>query len=148
MDDLGRESDHALECGHAFHARCLIGWFQRGNLSCPTCRADAHRADVFPPMSLLERARFIRRTVGRRAPAPGERRQIISSVRAAEQQQRDRQRDLVEFQRRHAPLLREWRDLRAKKYKAWRRVRRLQRLLGIYQHPSLTLPAVAVTRYD
>ena len=142
MDDLSREHDHTLGCGHAFHSRCIIGWFQRGNLSCPTCRADAHRPDVFPPMTLLERASFIRRTVGRRVTAPPELKQLISSVRAAEKQQRDRRRDLVEFQRRHAPFLKKWRGLRAKKYSAWRKVRRLQRLLGIYQLPSLTLPAV------
>lgn len=28
-----------LECGHAFHKRCIKRWFGRGSLTCPMCRA-------------------------------------------------------------------------------------------------------------
>lgn len=28
-----------LECGHAFHRRCVRKWFLRGSLTCPMCRA-------------------------------------------------------------------------------------------------------------
>jgi hypothetical protein len=27
------------KCGHAFHARCIDGWRQKGGLTCPNCRA-------------------------------------------------------------------------------------------------------------
>jgi hypothetical protein len=30
----------SLECGHDFHAACIIPWFRRGQRSCPTCRDE------------------------------------------------------------------------------------------------------------
>lgn len=29
----------AMECGHAFHAKCLRAWFARRQLTCPVCRS-------------------------------------------------------------------------------------------------------------
>ena len=37
MEALG-EDGVPLNCGHLYHAKCVIPWLQKGNRSCPTCR--------------------------------------------------------------------------------------------------------------
>jgi hypothetical protein len=49
LDDIApRQPRLALRpsCPHAFHRACLLGWFDRNQLTCPTCRAEVP-ADVF-----------------------------------------------------------------------------------------------------
>lgn len=31
---------HKLECGHEFHANCIVSWFRSGQKSCPICRDE------------------------------------------------------------------------------------------------------------
>ena len=149
LDDLNEEHSHTLDaCGHSFHSHCLIRWFQRGNLSCPTCRSDAHEENALPCMALQDRASYIRRTIGRRATAPAELKALISKLRDAEQRQRDRQREYTNFRRTHTIILKQMHALRAKRFSSWRAVRKYQRLVGLYQCPSFTLPSLVVTRYN
>jgi hypothetical protein len=35
-----------MGCGHAYHGSCIAGWFQKGTVSCPTCR---FRPSLAPP---------------------------------------------------------------------------------------------------
>ena len=35
-------TSHRLQCGHAFHRRCISNWFIHSDL-CPTCRKSQHR---------------------------------------------------------------------------------------------------------
>lgn len=42
-----------LECGHAFEANSLRGYFNAGHNVCPTCRAPANRNDMQPPVADL-----------------------------------------------------------------------------------------------
>lgn len=148
MDDLSSEHEHVLEqCGHAFHSRCLIGWFQRGNLSCPNCRADAYHPDNLPAMYVRDRASYIRRTLGRRTTAPPELKTLIATLRTAEQRRRDLRREYMDFQRQHSAILKRVSQLRRKQLTACVAVRKYTRVLGLYQSPSLTLPAVIATRF-
>lgn len=146
LEELSSEHTHALDgCGHTFHSGCLISWFQRGRISCPTCRSDAHQSEsAISPMALHARASYLRNTVGRRASAPAELKDMISKLRRAESKQREKNKDLQEFKRDHREVVRRMNTLRAQKYSAWRRVRRLERLLGLYQCTDLTLPALVV----
>lgn len=34
---------HSLDCGHKFHASCIVSWFRSGNTSCPVCRDEPQR---------------------------------------------------------------------------------------------------------
>ena len=149
LDEVDAEHEHALDaCGHSFHPKCLVRWFQRGNISCPTCRSDARETYAIPAMALQARANYIRRTIGRRAAAPPELKALLSKLRAAEQKQKDRQREYTDFTRNHAATLRQLHALRRKRYTGWKDARRYERLVGLFQCPSLTLPALVVTRYD
>eukprot|EP00180_Rhodochaete_pulchella_P004465 Plantae.Rhodophyta-Rhodochaete_pulchella.ctg84827.p3 GENE.Plantae.Rhodophyta-Rhodochaete_pulchella.ctg84827~~Plantae.Rhodophyta-Rhodochaete_pulchella.ctg84827.p3 ORF type:complete len:106 (+),score=10.14 Plantae.Rhodophyta-Rhodochaete_pulchella.ctg84827:28-318(+) len=39
LEDLGKEGGVvALECGHAFHKKCLHAWLVHGSSTCPTCQ--------------------------------------------------------------------------------------------------------------
>ena len=51
-DDLASWITHALLCGHAFHAPCIIDWVRRGRSECPLCRDDPiTEAEVSPTLS-------------------------------------------------------------------------------------------------
>ncbi|KAL3625581.1 hypothetical protein CASFOL_031035 [Castilleja foliolosa] len=43
-----------LQCGHAFHSRCVVGWLEDNRL-CPTCKSPAYkrRFDHGPPFKRL-----------------------------------------------------------------------------------------------
>ena len=146
MESLGTENVHAMDvCGHRFHCGCIIGWLQRGHLSCPTCRGDLHRhAESISGMALHERAKHIRRTVGRRASAPAELKRIIASVKRAEAAEREHRRTVKEFRTRHRDTLKEYDALRRKSWTTSRATRRSLRLLGLYSSPNVPLPALMV----
>eukprot|EP00295_Goniomonas_pacifica_P039832 CAMPEP_0175993208 /NCGR_PEP_ID=MMETSP0108-20121206/53838_1 /TAXON_ID=195067 ORGANISM="Goniomonas pacifica, Strain CCMP1869" /NCGR_SAMPLE_ID=MMETSP0108 /ASSEMBLY_ACC=CAM_ASM_000204 /LENGTH=168 /DNA_ID=CAMNT_0017324973 /DNA_START=54 /DNA_END=560 /DNA_ORIENTATION=- len=46
---LSSADEHRGECGHTFHAKCMVGWTSRGNGTCPLCRRP------FAPHELLKR---------------------------------------------------------------------------------------------
>ena len=148
VDPLDTDNVHSLdECGHRFHSRCIIGWMQRGHLSCPTCRADLHnQEDVIPGMALMERGRFIRRTLGRRRNAPTDLKKMISTLQRAERSERECSRVYRDFQRQHRDVLRQYKSLRNKRWNSGRRKRRYERLLGLFQAPGLSLPPLIVHR--
>ena len=39
LSELGT-SDEKMKCGHRFHAKCLLDWALKGNLTCPLCMAN------------------------------------------------------------------------------------------------------------
>ena len=45
---------HKLECGHEFHANCIVSWFRSGQKSCPICRDETH-SNVTNDMKYLKR---------------------------------------------------------------------------------------------
>ena len=45
---------HKLECGHEFHANCIVSWFRSGPKSCPICR-DESNSNVTNNMNYLKR---------------------------------------------------------------------------------------------
>lgn len=149
MDSLDSGDDvHSLEdCGHRFHSRCIIGWLQRGHLSCPTCRTNLHHEeDAIPGLALTERARFIRRTLGRRKSAPADLKKMIAALKKVERSEKECQRAYMDFQRQNRDTIRQYNALRAKKWHSLRRKRRCERLLGLFQAPGFPLPPLIVRR--
>lgn len=141
------DSAHRLECGHAFHAACLISWLRQGNLSCPCCRDNLHLPEEsLPVMSVRARASHIRRTAARRVNAPGDLKRLVSRLRDAEAAHRRAIKERTEYRRAHRETLRHSTTLRMKILNARRRVWKLNSLLGVYECEGLRLPRLALTR--
>lgn len=139
------EAPHRLDCGHGFHAACLISWLRQGNLSCPCCRDNLHQPEtLLPPMALRERASHIRRTVVRRASAPADLKRLVARLREAEAAHKRAVRERAEYRRAHRETLRGAEQRRTKIFSARRRVYKLNALLGIYECENLRLPRLAV----
>ena len=45
---------HKLECGHEFHANCIVSWFRSGQKSCPICRDEVDNT-ITNDMNYLKR---------------------------------------------------------------------------------------------
>ena len=46
LNPLDMEHTSPLQCGHNFHSRCIIAWFQHSNIgSCPLCRHSGNSSD-------------------------------------------------------------------------------------------------------
>jgi hypothetical protein len=141
MESVETEA-YAFECGHTFHATCLVGWLRQGNLSCPTCRADV--GEHLDAMTLRERAKYLRTTVARRKSCPAELRSLVASVRRAEEAEREATRECTEHHRAHADVFKTHNRLRARKWTAKRRARDKMRALGAYASPQCPLPGLVV----
>ncbi len=146
MESLESDHVHSMDaCGHRFHSKCIIGWMQRGHLSCPTCRGDLRDgSETIPSMALYERARYVRRTLGRRANIPGDLKRILERLRRAETDEREQRRTVRTFERSHRDFFKEYNTLRRKRYRNMRRCNNARRLLGLYQTPGYTLPSLRV----
>lgn len=150
MEPLTAEHIHTMDaCGHRFHSRCIIGWLQRGHLNCPTCRSDAHQPDEeIPHFAVRERAKYLRRTYGRRTSVPPELTRLIANLRRAEAAQRDHVRLSAGLRRQHKDVLQQHRALRSKQWQLQMKIRSCERQLGMYHTYTLPLPNLTVTRYS
>lgn len=146
MESLCEEHVHTMDgCGHTFHSKCIIGWLQRGNLSCPTCRDDLHQHEAgIPSMAIHDRAKYIRRTVGRRANVPSGLKRMLANLKRAEDAEKTHRRVWNEFRASNRNVIRRYNQLRGKGWRLHRNTNSRQRLLGLYQDGTLPLPALAV----
>ena len=145
LEEVDTGSTHTLDCEHVFHAECIIGWLRRGNLSCPSCRADLHdNTQHIPAMAIRERARYLR-VIARRKNAPLELKRLVEKVRAAENKERERSRESAEYDRLNREVMKASRRLRGRRWTARHRVIRLKRLLGIFECEGFPLPALSVS---
>ena len=149
MEPLTTGDVHTLDaCGHRFHPRCIIGWLQRGNLSCPTCRHDLHQQeDAIPGMWIRERAKHIRRTMARRPNIPKPLKTLLTRVKRAEESERIQRDVLKDFKRTHREVLKQYRTLLSKQWKRSDATRTALNLLGLFQSHDFSLPALVVNRY-
>ena len=139
--DAAEATSHTLrECGHTFHTNCLVEWLRQSpQATCPTCRSTAP-VSLIGGATLLERARFLRRTVARRRNAPGGLVRLVQSVRSLEGAQRNAVQTLRAFEREHRDVLSMHNKLRQHRWTCNRAARRALRLLGTYASPECPLP--------
>lgn len=135
---------HRLDCGHTFHANCLIGWLRQGNLSCPLCRDDL--AQHIDSMTLRVRAQHLRR-VSRRKTAPVELRTRVTRLQAAEEEHRVASRTYSDFRKEHRAIFRQWNMLINKLHRTKRRVSERRRHLGIFADLEYPLPAIVLPEH-
>ena len=56
--EMDESSGYKLpECGHRFHANCIISWFRSKHESCPLCRT--HPAVTMKPPDIFQRAKLL-----------------------------------------------------------------------------------------
>ena len=148
LEEINGDS-HTLDgCDHTFHARCIINWLRRGNLACPLCRCDLHRAEEnIDGMALRERASYLR-AFSRRSCAPVELKRLVAKLQKAEKKERESKRDYRDYRHEHREIIKKSRQKSCKRYTAHRKVSSLKRLLGLYQSPGLQLPALNVRPHD
>lgn len=143
MDDDA--SKHTIDdCGHAFHASCLITWMRKGSMSCPACRHDLN-ATRMDGMTIHARARHLRAR-SRNARAPKELKRLVERVRLAEEKQQERTIELRAFRRAHRDVFQQTRAMQIRKWSADRLLRERLRLLGTYHSDEFPLPPLIV--YD
>lgn len=143
LEDIGETEDkHTLDCGHIFHATCLLKWTFHGNgRSCPTCRASTDSVGL-GYMTTRVRASYLRRTIARRKNAPADLLRLVKRVRSAEAKAKDASRKYVETRRKYADILKECRKMRSAKWSARRAQHRALRLLGCYSTSLFPLPGL------
>lgn len=136
------EEPERLECGHGFHASCLVRWLRQGTLTCPLCRLDLRRSPELQ-LGLDERARYLR-AYARRARAPRALKEMVGRLRTAEEAQRAARRAWQSHRTAHNAAFRESGRLRMRLWQANARVRRCTGLLSVFDTEEVRLPAVVV----
>lgn len=138
---------HELECGHKFHASCLIPWLRQGGMSCPSCRTDLTTECPYPYLAVRARASYLRSTIARRSTAPVALRNLVKRVKNAEQREREARSALRAFKQDNGDLLKLLSRKRTAYFAAVRRAREERYLLGVFQDDTLRLPLLHVTRF-
>ena len=121
QDDIPLGSEARLECGHAFHATCVLQWFRHHHSQCPLCRSVGLQ-------SAWRRPSAARRIGGLRAregalPAPVRRK--LRQYDAWRKRLRERASRLASMRRQHATVLREYHAAYRLASEARRRAREL-----------------------
>lgn len=133
-----------LECGHAFHASCLVRWLRQGALTCPMCRGDL---STVPNGSLCleERGRYLRQ-YSRRKSAPAELKRMVRSLQDAEAELKEAKRQLKDLHHKHRKVF-QAQSLHVRKVsRQYIQVRRAKRLLSVFEADGLRLPHVSSRR--
>ena len=136
-----------LECGHGFHARCIIDWFRSSTQSntCPLCRADPSTVLTYP--DTLQRCALLRRKA-RASNAPPELKKAVDKIRKAESAHTQLAREYREFNTAEIrKMLHKYRELNRKKWAARRAVAKAKRELGLQDFPGLCIMPLVRTPY-
>lgn len=146
LEQIGETTDkHTLaQCGHEFHASCLLTWTLASNngRSCPTCRASPPQLGY---MTCRARASYLRRTVARRKNAPAELLRLVKRVQAAEAIARQTSRHLSEIRREHSGALKVMGRARTARWRAQRKVSQVTQMLGCFSCAAMPLPGLLTT---
>ncbi len=133
QDDTVREVKE-LECGHSFHASCLVDWF-RNNPSCPMCRAQPGISG----MTLHARCKYLC-ALARRKTGPPELKKLVARLKKKRETLSAKVAELRDFKTANAAILREERKLTTSRYRAMRDVREFERVIGSYHSTEHPLP--------
>lgn len=146
LDPLSNDHVHTMDsCQHRFHSRCVIQWMQRGNLTCPTCRGDLHdHSQSISSFALMERASYIRRTIGRRTNAPSGLKRLIQKLKDAENRERVHKQERNRFREENKQVLKTSDNMKTKTFILRHKTNQCKRLIGLYATPQHPLPALVV----
>lgn len=136
------ENGHTLdECGHTFHARCIVSWFRRAS-SCPMCR-DTGTDNLINGLALNERSKHMMR-ISRNKKAPANLKKMADRVRVQQTALLDARRALQEHKRTNRDILAKHTRLNASMRAARLRLARLRRMLGVYHDSAYPLPPLLI----
>ena len=136
-----------LECGHGFHARCVIDWFRSSSQSntCPLCRADPSTVLTYP--DAMTRCTMLRRKA-RAADAPPALKRAVEKIQRAEKTCVQLKEECKRFKTEEIrKLLKDYRELHRKKWAAHRAVSKAKRELGLRDFPGVNIAPMIRTAY-
>lgn len=136
-----------LECGHAFHTKCIIRWFRRGNsAACPMCR-DLGRDDNFnlSYFDVQARCSYLRRKA-RNKSAPTELKRLYKKLRKAELREKEILKELSQFHKTYKEQRKQYRKLRSMRWRMRRTIDMAKRTLGLFNSAEFPIPIVAPRR--
>ena len=144
------ENKHVLEeCGHAFHAGCIVKWFRsQANDRCPNCRGLPSHYLSYP--DVMERYKMMRGR-SRSTRAPKRLKRAVQSIKKTEAALKEAKRQVKEY--RNEPetkaCLKRVRDLETKTWRLEDRLSEKKRRLGLsnYDDGEFQLPHVVSSFY-
>lgn len=146
------DSNYELECGHAFHAKCLVQWF-RQKPYCPMCRDPGVRVDERSNIRTLEAMFRLKRELSRRKNAPKLLKRLVASYRKKAARLRQRKKEFREWKR--SDEGKEFRRLRDIHSRHWRRSsewhamrghRSLEKQIALYPMIPMIMPIEKLPR--
>ena len=142
IDESSSDQHTIDQCGHTFHASCLIKWTinPANGSTCPTCRSTPPTIGFFTARA---RASHLRRTVARRKNAPSDLMKLVRSVQSAEAAARKASHTASFLRKKHKKILQIVRKARSDKWRADRKVHDAILVLGCYSSTTIPLPALA-----
>ena len=136
-----------IECGHAFHATCIIDWFRSASNSntCPLCRAEPSTVLNYP--DTMMRCTILRRKA-RSKNAPPELKRCVEKIQKAEKVVRECKKACKDFKTSEVKnIIQTYHTLIRKRWTAQRAVNKAKRELGLRSFPEISIMPLARTPY-
>lgn len=139
-ESIDLSSNHILECGHAFHADCIITWFRHGNSCCPNCRNPGETKMLNFNDSQARASELRKRS--RNKNAPKRLKILVERLKFSEQKYKEVRKLMKEYRLQNIRVFNEWCKLRSKLTHASNQIIRKTRILGTFSSPDFPLPNI------
>lgn len=124
------------ECGHRFHASCIIPWF-RTTKTCPVCRDPGD--STLRAVDIVTRATMLRRHSGSRD-APRQLVTLVAKWQRLEAQKRATKRYFKEFRQEHHEILKKNASLSRRVAELGNQIHTARREVGLFTHRDVIMP--------
>lgn len=126
LEDIS-DNSYTLECNHKYHTECIVKWFRNNNNTCPLCK-DVQDYSNLSYWTKIQTIQEIKK-LGRRKTCPDGIKKILNKIKKVKEEEKNFKKCFVEFKNKYKEILKNFSNMRKKRYNFSRTIRRYERQL-------------------
>ena len=121
------DNSYTLECNHKYHTECIVKWFRNNNNTCPLCKDIQYYSNLSYWIK-IETIQEIKK-LGRRKTCPDGIKKILNKIKKVKEEEKNFRKFFIEFKNKYKEIIKDFINMRKKKYKFSRDISRYERQL-------------------